>query len=111
VSYDVSLEIDTGGPEDEWPDVVEIGNYTSNVWLMWLTALGGMSLREYNHAPCSEAARPLAEAVKHMESDPDTYRAMNPPNGWGDYEGALDYLRRIAEACATHPKCRIRVAC
>ena len=45
-----------------------------------------------------------------MEADPETYRAMNPPNGWGDYEGALAYLRRLAEACATHSKCTINVS-
>lgn len=111
MSYDVSLEIDTGAPEEDWPVAVEIGNYTSNVWLMWLTALNGVSLRDFNHVPCSEAAGPLAEAVRRMEADPDTYREMNPPNGWGDYEGALAYLRRLSEACATHPKCRIRVSC
>ncbi len=111
MSYDVSLEIDTGGPEDTWPDVVEIGNYTSNVSPMWTSALGGTRLREFHHVSCAEAAGPLAEAVKRMEADPAAYQGMNPSNGWGDYEGALDYLRRIAEACAAHPKCRIRVSC
>lgn len=110
MSYDVYLEIDTGAPEDDWPTAVEIGNYTSNVAPMWAHALNGVRLRDFHHAPCSEAAGPLAEAVKRMEADPATYREMNPPNGWGDYEGALHYLRRLAEACATHPKCRIRVS-
>ncbi len=111
MSYDIDLEIDTGGPEDTWPIAVEIGNYTSNVSPMWRTALGGKSLREFHHASCSEAAGPLAEAVARMEADPAAYEEMNPSNGWGDYEGALAYLRALAEACAAHPKCRIRVSC
>jgi hypothetical protein len=110
MSYWTYLEIDTGGPENEWPDVVEIGNMTSNVVGMWRAALNGVPLADFHHAPCSEAAGPLADAVKRMEADPDTYRAMNPPNGWGNYEGALAYLRRLAEACAEHPKCRIRIS-
>lgn len=109
MSYDVSLEIDTGN--EEWQEVVEIGNYTANVFPMWVKALNGMSLREYHHAPCSEAAGPLADGVARMEAEPDAYREMNPANGWGDYEGALRYLRDLAEACAAHPKCRIRVSC
>lgn len=107
MSYDIWLEIDTGAVEPL--PVLEVGNYTSNCGPMWAKALGGRRLRDFNKAPCSEAAGPLAEAVKRMEADPDTYREMNPPNGWGDYEGALDFLRRLADACAENPKCRIGI--
>jgi hypothetical protein len=107
VSYDVWLEIDTGSEEPS--TVVELGNYTSNVSPMWCAALGGTLLREYHGAPCSEAAGPLAEAVKRMEADPETYKLMNPANNWGDYDGALAYLRRLAEACAKHPMCTIHI--
>lgn len=111
MSYWVYLEIDTGAPEGEWPDAVEIGNMTSNVSPMWAKALGGVRLRDFHHVNAGEAAPKLAEAVKAMEADPDGYEEMNPPNGWGDYDGALGFLRDLAEACAKHPKCRIRVSC
>jgi uncharacterized protein (DUF2235 family) len=110
MSYDISLEIDTGAPDGEWAEVVEIGNCTSNVSPMWRKALG-VSLSDFHQVNAAEAAPKLADAVKAMESDPAGYRAMNPPNGWGDYEGALAYLRKLAEACARHPKCRIWVSC
>lgn len=108
MSYDVYLMLDTGAPDPV--SVVEIGNYTSNVSAMWREALGGRPLREYHDAPCSEAAGPLADAVKRMETDPDKYREMEPSNGWGDYEGALGYLRRLAEMSAKHSKCTIYVS-
>lgn len=108
MSYWTYLEIDTGN--EQFADVVEIGNYTSNVAPMWRDALGGTRLRDFSDAPCSEAAGTLADAVKRMEDNPDYYRAMNPPNGWGDYEGALGYLRDLADACAKHPRCRIRIS-
>ncbi|MFD9950823.1 hypothetical protein ACFWYW_58985 [Nonomuraea sp. NPDC059023] len=111
MSYDISLHIDTGAPEDEWPTAIDVGNYTANVSVMWRTALGGTSLRAFDGANAGESAPALAAAVKAMEGDPECYREMNPPNGWGNYEGALDYLRALAEACATHPKCKIRVSC
>lgn len=107
MSYDVDLTIDTGS--DEPAHVVECGNYTSNVWPMWADALG-RGLDEFHDAPCSEAAGLLAAGIQRMEADPEKYRAMNPSNGWGDYEGALTYLRGIAEACANHPKCSIWVS-
>ena len=108
MSYDVSLMIDTGAGDPI--EAVEVGNYTRNVSPMWRDALGGKLLSEFHDAPCSEAAGPLAGAVKRMEADPEKYRAMNPPNGWGDYEGAIDYLRRIAEACASHTKCTLWIS-
>ena len=107
MSYDVSLEItvDTGTPYEVC--LLDL-NYTSNCAPMWRHA--GADLREFDEAPASEAAGPLAEAVKRMETDPDTYRAMNPPNGWGDYEGALAFLRKIAEAGGAHNKATVRVS-
>jgi len=107
MSYDIWLEIDNS--EGKPVTVVEIGNYTSNVGVMWRDALGGKRLRDFDRAPCSEAAGPLAAAVERMEADPDKYREMDPPNGWGDYEGALKFLRTLSEACAEHPRCRIAI--
>lgn len=104
MSYDVYLEIDTGADE---PVEITSFNYTTNCAPMWREA--GIDLRECTGAPCSEAAGPIADAVKRMEADPDTYKAMNPPNGWGDYDGALNFLRNIAAACTQHPKAHLRV--
>lgn len=104
MSYDVWLEIDTGGPEP-----ATVGNYTSNVAPMWAGALGH-SLRDLHHQECSVALDRLRAAVRVMEAEPDRFRAMNPANGWGDYEGALGYLRDLAAACAAHPKARIAIS-
>lgn len=106
MSYDIWLEIDTGGPEPA--TVCEIGNYTSNVSGMWRDALG-RSLGDYHGAPCSEAAGPILRGIERMRTDPARYEAMNPENGWGDYEGALKYLERLYEACTQHPKATIAI--
>ena len=107
MSYDVWLEItvDTGTDHNLW--LLDV-NHTSNCAPMWRHA--GADLREYDGKPASEAAGPLTEAVARMEADPDTYRAMNPPNGWGDYDTALAFLREIAQACARHSKATVRVS-
>ncbi|MFC7722980.1 hypothetical protein [Nonomuraea recticatena] len=101
------MEIDTGAPEDEWPAFIE-RSYTTNVKDMFTKALG-FPLNVFELTPCWEAAGPLAEGVRRMEAEPEVYRAMEPPSGFGDYEGALVFLRTLAEASAKHPKCRIRV--
>jgi hypothetical protein len=106
MSYWIYLEIDTGG--SNYVNVLE-QNYTSNVSPMWTKALG-RPLADFHGAPASEAAGPLDAAVRKMEASPDTYRAMNPPNGWGIYEGALGILRNLRDACRDHPKTTIRIS-
>ena len=31
----------------------------------------------------------------------------NPDNGWGDYDGLLDFTKRVGSACLFHPHCKI----
>jgi hypothetical protein len=121
VSYDIWLEADLAGEKRARLDGDEPGNITYNVDPMFALALGGESgdgiqngrellldrkdpaLKRFIDRPAAEAIGPLTSAVASMEGNPDTYRALNPENGWGDYEGALDYLRRFLAACEAHP--------
>lgn len=107
MSYDIYLEVDTGA--ERLTPVVEIGNYTSNVSAMWTKALG-CGLYELDGIGAAEALPKLEIGVAAMVTDPDGYREMNPANGWGRYDGALEYLERLRDACAEHPKTRIRVS-
>jgi hypothetical protein len=107
VSYDICLVIDTGGPEPI--EVVEVGNHTSNVSMMWAWALG-VGLRDYAGVPCERALAPLRDGIRRMEADPDFYRPLTRNPKWGDYDGALAFLRKLADACEAHPKCRIEIS-
>ena len=108
MSYDLYLEIDTGG--DCFAIVAEIGNYTSNVSGMWFKALGE-SLSHFDGRNAGESVPQLDKAIQIMRDLPDVYRAMNPDNDWGRYEGALGYLEKLRAGCAQHPKTTIRVSC
>lgn len=107
MSYDLYLQIDTGAKEPT--DVLYIGNYTFNVSGMWREALG-YSLADLHGRNAADATPDLRQACQRMASDPEKYRAMNPPNGWGDYEGARDYLVEILDGCLAHPKTTIEVS-
>ena len=49
-------------------------------------------------------AGPIWRAVAdELCSDPGKYKALNPPNGWGDYDGAVEVISALAAACAKHP--------
>lgn len=98
MSYDIHLEM-----------TVDIGNYTSNVAPMWTKALG-YRLADLHTKTADDALDDLRRAVQHMQDHPDVYRALEPSNGWGSYDGALDYLRRLLDACTTHPEAMIRIS-
>lgn len=106
MSYDVFLSIDTGGKD---PAMIFDSNYTSNVSGMWADALG-YPLADLDGRLAANAIPDLRRAAWRMANEPDKYQAMNPPNGWGDYEGARNYLVEILEACMNHPKASIGVS-
>jgi len=51
-------------------------------------------------APATEVGGMLKSVADELRRAPDKYRAMNPPNGWGNYEGALAFLDGLAADCA-----------
>lgn len=105
MSYDVSLMIDTGGPEQ-----VEVTwrNMTSNVACMWRHA--GADLAEFDGRKAGEVYPLLVDAVAEMLANPGTYRAMNPPNGWGSYETCVEFLRQLAVDFGAHPNATVSVS-
>lgn len=51
----------------------------------------------------AEGARFLADIVEALEANPDRYRAMNPANGWGDYDSLVEKLRSMRDAVPEFP--------
>mgnify|MGYP001582221770 CR=1 FL=1 len=50
--------------------------------------------------PAQKAGEHILEVLDGMTADPGRWRAMNPPNGWGDYDSCLQgRMRRWAEEC------------
>lgn len=112
MSYDVSLRINTGNGSVE---VVDCGNYTCNCSPMWNMAVKAASggeveqWRDLDGKLAGDVFAMLALAVQHMR-DPanrEAYLALNPKNGWGEYQSAFEYFRGVAEACEQHPLCTL----
>lgn len=107
MSWDVDIIINTGIEDSS---VEECGNYTYNVSPMYYNSFNlEEGLRGLHQMGCEDAIKHLNIAINKMESDPEKYRAMNPKNGWGDYEGALNFLKRIRKDCTKHPKAKVGV--
>lgn len=123
MGYDIRLEVDTGGaePATVGPDL----GYTYNVDKMFAAALGdvseglehasdvifkrdrGPALERFRGKEAGLVAHELTEAISRMAARPDDYKVFNPDNGWGDYDGALEFLERFRDACAEHPKAKV----
>lgn len=50
-----------------------------------------------------EGARFLHLIVGGLERDPDRFRALNPENGWGDYDGLVVLLREMRASVPEWP--------
>lgn len=57
-----------------------------------------------------ELIEPLREGLAKMLEEPAKYEALNPSNGWGNYEGFLKWVRGYLEACEENPEADVRVS-
>jgi len=103
MSYDISLE-------PPLQPHIEVGNYTSNIRPMfnlafnvdyWVDVIDGKLAHE--------VFTKIDDAVVSMESHPNTYQDINPENGWGDYPGALEFLKKLRDMCWENSNHIIRI--
>ena len=45
----------------------------------------------------------LEKGIKKLESDPEKYKAFNPPNGWGNYENLVSFCKSALHWCREYP--------
>jgi hypothetical protein len=110
MSYDISLVVDTGAPQSEWPVVIEIGACTPEISGTCARAFEGFLLNNLHGMPAWRAAHRLVPALHHMRCNSDEYLAADLPHGRDAYEHSLVYLAKLTQACVEHPKCQIRVS-
>lgn len=106
MSYDISLSINTGR---RMTQIVDVGDPTYNLSEIFYRALG-RDLTDLDGWRAQEVIELLQAAVKRMRDDMPSYKAMNPPNGWGTAEGALETLVKFAEACESHPLATVEIS-
>jgi len=52
----------------------------------------------------------LEEGIKELEMYPNAFKVYNPDNGWGSYEGLLEFAKDCLTHCYKHPDASV-VAC
>ena len=98
MSYDITTEPDTGL---DWSYTYNIQPMTANAGLHSLTMLSGVR--------ADEAAAKLTAVIGRMEADPGDYRALNPTNEWGDYDGFIGRLCDLRDHLLAYPEVTVSV--
>lgn len=52
----------------------------------------------------------LREGIAWLEANREEAETANPPNGWGDYDGLLGFVREYLVACEGYPEATVRVS-
>ena len=52
----------------------------------------------------------LEKGLRALIAEPPKFQAMNPSNGWGNYEGLVSFVENYLEACRKHPEAQVRVS-
>jgi hypothetical protein len=78
-------------------------NYTYNVAKMWYAVTDDEQMVQIEGMAAYEAAPKIQKAIEKLKADPETFRKMNPPNGWGDYDRFVEWLEEIRQACLKNP--------
>lgn len=52
----------------------------------------------------------LESGLDFLKDGPDFYKSFNPENGWGDYEGLVEFVENYLKACKQYPDCEINVS-
>lgn len=52
---------------------------------------------------------PLTEGLTLLRSDPARFKAFNPENGWGNYEGLVEFVDKYLNACIEFPNADVRI--
>ena len=114
MSLDVSLymTVDTGAEELHEVYLFE-ANITHN--LNKMASEAGIYKHiwrpeEINITTAKELVEPLEKGLALLKSNPDRFKAFNPPNGWGSYDGFVPWVETYLEACKEHPKAKINIS-
>lgn len=107
MSYDIYLNIDTGKHSHSVWDQ----NITSNVRDMYNKAFDAdYWVDEVDGQKCADISERMVHACNYMEANEAIIKPLEPSNGWGTYETALEVLKKLKDAVLEHPNCTILIS-
>ncbi len=52
---------------------------------------------------------PLREGLTILQRNPAKFKEFNPDNGWGDYEGLVNFVTNYLQACEEFPEADVSI--
>lgn len=65
---------------------------------------------EHNITVAGQLIEPLLAGLAILEDDPERFKAFNPGNGWGTYDGLVDFVRDYLYACIRYRHATVDVS-
>lgn len=99
--------------KDEETNCVYSHNITHNLGLMAKEAGVYQHLwrpEELSIEVAGDLIIPLQNALEKLTSDPAHFQTFNPANGWGSYEGLVEFVTQYLQACRDNPDATITVS-
>lgn len=106
MSWGVDLEIDHGDGYTTSVEVVD--GHTYNLTPMWRLAGTCQTTSDFDGQSAGRLAPILTAGLVDALRFPERYKALDPDNGWGDYNGFLEILTRFTTLCWQHPTATVR---
>lgn len=106
MSLDVSLFV-------TMPNEIYTANITHNLNRMAEAAGIYQHLWRPDEIEITKAAQliePLTVGLKELRDNPKKYRAFNPENGWGSYEGLIEFVQSYLIECIKYPDATIKIS-
>ena len=86
-------------PDFDW-------NYTYNVSRMWYEVFPKANKMVDIDGLTCEASLPVLQHFRDtLKADPERFKALNPPNGWGCYESFVEAIEKLIGAAKKYPNC------
>jgi len=85
-------------------------NITHNVSPMWHKAGIYNELYNSDKSKIKGITGLLKMGLAKMKTDPEEYKKLNPPNGWGNYEHAIEFLEEVIKGCKEYPEAYVGIS-
>lgn len=119
-----NVELTLDEVRTQWPDAdVSLDKYesnevyTANITHNLNTMAAAAGLYEALWRPdendwkkASDLIEVLEAGLEKLKADPEKFKKYEPTNGWGTYDGLVDYTEKYLAACKANPEARVEVS-
>lgn len=100
MSLDIYLDCECCGDRRNFNLTHNLAPMAREAGLFWLWRLD-------DPCPAGWLVPALEAPLENLKARPEHYKALNPPNGWGSYEGLVEVLEDLLNNCRGTPGAQV----